>query len=65
MGMERREWLGKRRGRGKKKKEMVSEKKEEKRWSQGWVVLMANGYGEKRVAREEGKKKKKKGGSEG
>ena len=40
-------------------KEMVSEKKEEKRWSQGWVVLMANGYGEKRVAREEGKKKKK------
>ena len=39
---------------------MISEKKEEKRWSEGWVVLMADGYGEKRVAWEEKRKRKKK-----
>ena len=46
---------------------MISEKKEEKRWFEGWVMLMADGYGEKRVAQEEKRKrkKKKKGWSEG
>ena len=39
---------------------MISEKKEEKRWSEGWFVLMADGYGEKRVAWEEKRKRKKK-----
>ena len=39
---------------------MISEKKEEKRWSEGWVVLMADGYGEKRVAWEEKRKRGKK-----
>ena len=39
---------------------MISEKKEEKRWSEGWAVLMADGYGEKRVAWEEKSKRKKK-----
>ena len=39
---------------------MISEKKEEKRWSEGWAVLMADGYGEKRVAWEEKRKRKKK-----
>ena len=33
---------------------------EEKRWSKGWAVLMANGYEEKRVAWEEKRKRKKK-----
>ena len=33
---------------------------EEKRWSEGWAVLMAKGYGEKRVALEEKRKRKKK-----
>ena len=33
---------------------------EEKRWFEGWVVLMANGYGEKRVAWDEKRKRKKK-----
>ena len=34
---------------------------EEKRWSEGWAVLMADGYGygEKRVAWEEMRKRKK------
>ena len=50
----------------KKKKKLTKKKKkfraeiEEKRWSEGWVVLMANGYGEKRVAWEEKRKRKKK-----
>ena len=39
---------------------MVSKKKEEKRWFEGWAVLMADGYGEKRVAWEEKRKRKKK-----
>ena len=39
---------------------MISEKKEEKRWSEGWFVLMAVGFGEKRVAWEEKRKRKKK-----
>ena len=39
---------------------MISEKKEEKRWFEGWVMLMANGYGEKRVAYKEKRKRKKK-----
>ena len=38
---------------------MISKKKEEKRWSKEWAVLMADGYGEKRVAREEKRKRKK------
>ena len=38
---------------------MILEKKG-KRWSEGWVVLMADGYGEKRVAWEEKRKRKKK-----
>ena len=40
---------------------MISEKKEEKRWSEGWAVLMADGYGEESgLGREEEKEKKKK-----
>ena len=48
------------RSRRKKQFMMISEKKEEKRWSEGWAVLMADGYGEKRVAWEEKRKRKKK-----
>ena len=50
----------------KKKKKLTTKKKkfrdeiEEKRWSEGWAVLMAKGYGEKRVALEEKRKRKKK-----
>ena len=50
----------------KKKKKLTTKKKnirdeiEEKRWSEGWAVLMAKGYGEKRVAWEEKRKRKKK-----
>ena len=50
-------------------REEEEEKKKRKRWSEGWALLMADGYGEKRVAWEEKrkrkKKKKKKGWSEG
>ena len=50
----------------KNKKKLTTKKKkfrdeiEEKRWSEGWAVLMAKGYGEKRVAWEEKRKRKKK-----
>ena len=37
---------------------MILEKKG-KRWSEDWAVLMADGYGEKRVAWEEKRKRKK------
>ena len=49
-----------------KKKKLTTKKKnfrdeiEEKRWSEGWDVLMAKGYGEKRVAWEEKRKRKRK-----
>ena len=51
----------------KKKKTYNEEKKncdeiEEKRWSEGWIMLMADGYGEEsglEREKEEGKKKKK------
>ena len=49
----------------KQKKAYNKEKKfhneiEEKRWSEGWAMLLADGYGEKRVAWEEKRKRKKK-----
>ena len=48
----------------KQKKAYNKEKKfhneiEEKRWSEGWAMFMADGYGEKRVAWEEKRKRKK------
>ena len=42
-----------------KKKKFLNEI-EEKRWFEGWVVLMADEYGEKRVAQEEKRKRGKK-----
>ena len=44
------------------KKKKNRDEIEEKRWSEGWAVLMADGYGygEKRVAWEEMRKRKKK-----
>ena len=41
-------------------REEEEEKKKRKRWSEGWALLMADGYGEKRVAWEEKRKRKKK-----
>ena len=57
-----------------KKKKLTTKKKkicdeiEEKRWSKGWAVLMADGYGEESGLgreEEEGKKKKEKRWSKG
>ena len=42
------------------KKKNFRDEIEEKRWSEGWDVLMAKGYGEKRVAWEEKRKRKRK-----
>ena len=52
----------------KKKKKNLQRRKnrdeiEEKRWSEGWIMLMADGYGEEsglEREKEEGKKKKRK-----
>ena len=44
-----------------RRKKKICDEIEEKRWSEGWVVLMADGYGEESgLEREEEEEKKKK-----